>query len=244
MSSLKYILDNNNEDEYHPASYTDGSSSHGNTSTLVYRGSNSKPSKSSKSSGGGSSSSSKPSGSSSKSSHHHSSKSKSSGKGKHKAVEDDDIDETYDYDYDQSSAQYTMDPGAEYGTSSGGQYYQQPHHGHGHHGSSRGGRGGYYMDTNAGAGYGHMQSPPIIHNSGVAISGSYDATAMHHYGAMPGMDSSAMAHGDMTGFSGMAGFSSQQEELEYTPVTRRMSRARKGKPVHFCDMCEPRRDAL
>lgn len=137
-----------------------------------------------------------------------------------------------------------MDSGAEYGASSGGQYYQQPHHGHGHHGSSRGGRGGYYMDPNAGADFSHMQNPPIMHNSGVTMGGSYDTTAMHHYGSMHGMDSSAMAQGDMTGFGGMVGYASQQEEPAFTPVTHRPSRAKKGKPVHFCDMCEPRRVRL
>ncbi|ERT03001.1 hypothetical protein HMPREF1624_01305 [Sporothrix schenckii ATCC 58251] len=214
MSSLKYIL-GDNEDEYHPPTHnshgTEGTPAHANTSTLVYRGSNNKPGKSSKPGGSSSSSSSKPSGSSSKTAHHHSSKGKSSNKGKHKAAEDDNLD-VDDYDYDQSSTQLAMDSGAEYGSSAEGQYYQQSHHGHshhGHHGSNRVGHGGYYMDPNAGAGYAHLQDTAVMHNAGVAMDGSYEAASIHQYGAMHGMDSSSMsAHGDMSGhYGGMVALS-------------------------------------
>ncbi|KJR84620.1 uncharacterized protein SPSK_08526 [Sporothrix schenckii 1099-18] len=256
MSSLKYIL-GDNEDEYHPPTHrpsstlsssdshgTEGTPAHANTSTLVYRGSNNKPGKSSKPGGSSSSSSSKPSGSSSKTAHHHSSKGKSSNKGKHKAAEDDNLD-VDDYDYDQSSTQLAMDSGAEYGSSAEGQYYQQSHHGHshhGHHGSNRVGHGGYYMDPNAGAGYAHLQDTAVMHNAGVAMDGSYEAASIHQYGAMHGMDSSSMsAHGDMSGhYGGMVAYTDHRD-TSYTPVTRRQSRALKGKPVHVCDRCEPRR---
>lgn len=101
------------------------------------------------------------------------------------------------------------------------------------------------MDPNAGTGFASVQGSAVMHNSGVAMDGSYDTSFMsHQYNAVP-MDSSGMQTQDgmLVHYSNGTPVNADSA-VDYTPVTRRKSRAKKGKPVHFCDACEPRRVSL
>ncbi|CAK7246143.1 MAG: hypothetical protein STHCBS139747_007765 [Sporothrix thermara] len=120
-----------------------------------------------------------------------------------------------------------MDSNNAYATS-GGHYYHQTHQMH------------------PGApGFEPMHNAVMMHNPEiVAVTSAYDTGAVDHYtGAISGTLSGSVPmqpQSDMSShYAGdAAGYAGYHDETEYTPVTHRPSRAKKGKRVHYCDVCK------
>ncbi|OAA66785.1 Zinc finger, C2H2-type/integrase, DNA-binding protein [Niveomyces insectorum RCEF 264] len=246
--SLAYILEpNEDEQDSAAASYQQQPDAfHPQETTASYRGSHSSDSKH-HTTGRSSSSSS--------SSHHHhnhhhhhsshhqsssSSKSKSGKKSSRSAAVTTDPASVDDFGgLGHASASYAMDQHGNYiavpdtGYADGG-YYDHP-----------GDRNPYHYGLAPEQpyhGYGSMAETGVMPHTEAAMAGGYGTTAMAvpDYGHLQGMD---------PGHAGMVPATSQQplaaphadENVRITPVTGRISRAKKGQPVHMCEICVPPR---
>lgn len=146
-----------------------------------------------------------------------------------------------------------MDPQAGYDVVPEEHYYTQVRPAHG---SSRVGRGqvagkhAYYpMAPGVIGGYDPMQGAAMMQGHGTALDGSFDsATLGHGYGGMATVGAShgvmQRQHGLESQYPGDAGMFPDPPDPDTTPKTGRVSRAKKGKPVHYCETCVPRRVSL
>lgn len=71
----------------------------------------------------------------------------------------------------------------------------------------------------------------------VGASGAGDNDAVDRFGSS---SSGGLAQGSITS-SGRPTFRGVESEVRLTPVTGRVSRAKKGQPVHVCEICDPPR---